>query len=144
MITDVTIEQLTHATETAAQQIAVLLPQLTENQEGIDAERLSKVLATPGALYVARIDGVILGMVHRIDVHHVVRMKCWIEDFVVDASARSQGIATKLLEAAIAGAPAEASSINLTSKNTRSESHHIYSKLGFERRGDATLWRRLI
>lgn len=144
MITDVTIEQLIHATDTAAQQIAVLLPQLTENQDGIDAERLSRVLATPGALYVARKDGVILGMVHRIDVHHVVRTKSWIEDFVVDVSVRSQGIATKLLAAAIAGAPVEASSINLTSKSTRSESHHIYAKLGFEQRSNTTLWRRLI
>lgn len=138
---DAVIEELTEASETAAEQIAALLPQLTERQQGIDVDRLSRVLATPGALYVARLDGVIVGMVQRVDVHHVVRMKSWIEDFVVDEAVRGMGIATDLLIAAVAGAPQGTLSINLTSKSDRSDSHRLYAKLGFELRDNATLWR---
>lgn len=138
---DVVIEELTEASEMAAEQIAALLPQLTEHQQGIDVDRLSRVLATPGALYVARLEGVIVGMVQRVDVHHVVRMKSWIEDFVVDEAVRGMGIATDLLIAAVAGAPQGTLSINLTSKTDRSDSHRLYAKLGFELRDNATLWR---
>lgn len=138
---DVTIEQLTEATREAAVQIAALLPQLTERARGIDEVRLADVLATPGAVYVALADGIIVGMVQRVDVHHVVRMKSWIEDFVVDQNWRGQGIASRLLEAAVAGAPAESASVNLTSKVSRPDSHRLYAKLGFKLREEATIWR---
>lgn len=135
------IEQLTEATPEAAEQIGALLPQLTPRGQGIDALRLQRVLEMPGAVYVARSGEVIVGMVQRVDVAHVVRTKCWIEDFVVDESSRGQGIATRLLEAAIAGAPEEAASVNLTSKEARADSHRLYAKLGFALRAEATLWR---
>jgi GNAT superfamily N-acetyltransferase len=137
----VTIEQLNTSTTQDAEQIAALLPQLTEHHEGITPDRLAQVITTPGAVYVARSEGRIVGMIQRVDVSHVVRMKSWIEDFVVDENSRGQGIATMLLEAAIAGAPVETASINLTSKSTRANSHRLYAKLGFELREDATLWR---
>ena len=140
-MTDAVIERLTEATPEAAEQISAILPQLTPRQEGIDTERLALVLAGPGAVYVARVDGVIVGMIQRVDVHHIVRTKSWIEDFVVDEAHRGQGIASKLLETAIAGAPTEAASINLTSKQARTESHRVYSKFGFELRDGDTVWR---
>lgn len=138
---DVTIEQLTESTPEAAEQIAALLPQLTERQQGIDAARLGQVLATPGAVYVALAGGVIVGMVQRVDVHHMVRMKSWIEDFVVDEAWRGQGIASRLLQAAVDGAPEAVASVNLTSKVSRPDSHRLYAKLGFKLREEATLWR---
>jgi GNAT superfamily N-acetyltransferase len=140
-MTDAVIERLAQATSEAAEQISTLLPQLTPRQEGITVERLARVLAGPGAVYVARLEGVIVGMIQRVDVSHIVRTKSWIEDFVVDEAVRGQGIASKLLETAIAGAPAEAASINLTSRQARTESHRVYTKFGFELRNDDTVWR---
>lgn len=139
---DAVIEQLTEATSEAAEQINNLLPQLTTKQpETMDLERLTRVLAVPGALYVGRLDGVIVGIIQRVDVTHLIRMKSWIEDYVVDEAARGHGLATRLLETAITGAPRESASINLTSKQVREGSHRLYTKLGFALREESTLWR---
>ncbi|GAC1370224.1 MAG: hypothetical protein NVSMB39_2860 [Candidatus Saccharimonadales bacterium] len=140
-MTDAVIELLTEATPEAAQQISQLLPQLTPRAAGINVDRLARVLETPGELFVARMNGVIVGMVQRVDVMHLVRAKSWIEDFVVDEAARGQGVATRLLQEAIDGAPAEIASINLTSSVTREDSHRVYAKLGFKRRVGTTIWR---
>ncbi len=140
-MTEPIIERLNEATAEAAEQISRLLPQLTPRADGIDAERLSRVVAGPGAVYVARVDGRIVGIIQRVDVHHVVRTKSWIEDFVVDEAMRGQGIATKLMQLAIDEAPADSQSINLTSSSSRTSSHKVYAKFGFELRDNATVWR---
>jgi GNAT superfamily N-acetyltransferase len=140
-MTEAVIERLNEATVEAAEQIAILLPQLTPRAEGIDAERLSQVIAGPGEVYVAKIDGRIVGIIQRVDVHHVVRTKSWIEDFVVDEAVRGQGIATRLMQAAIDGTPSDSTSINLTSSASRTSSHKVYAKFGFALRDNATVWR---
>jgi GNAT superfamily N-acetyltransferase len=140
-MTEAAIERLTAASPDAVEQIAVLLPQLTPRAEGIDMDRLKQVIATPGGVYVARIEGKIVGIIQRVDVHHVVRTKSWIEDFVVDEAFRGQGIATSLLQAAIDDVPAESTSINLTSSASRTSSHKVYAKFGFALRENATVWR---
>ncbi len=137
----VVIERLNEVTPEAVEQIGVLLPQLTPYSQKLTLERLERALTMPGALYVARAEGRIVGTVQRVDVSHLVRTKCWIEDFVVDEALRGQGIATRLIETAIAEAPTEASSINLTSNPTRVGSHRLYAKMGFERREDTNMWR---
>ena len=138
---DAVVEQLRDATPVAVEQIGALIPQLTPNFVVLTLGQLRRVLEMPGAVYVARVDGRIVGTVQRIDVSHCVRTKCWIEDFVVDEAFRGQGIATRLIEMAISEAPAEATSINLTSNSSRVGSHRLYAKLGFERREDTNMWR---
>lgn len=140
-MSEVMIERLREATPEAAEQIGALLPQLTPRAEGLDAARLEQVLSAPGAVYVAKADGRIVGIIQRVDVHHVVRTKSWIEDFVVDEAMRGQGIATRLLQMAIEETPAESASINLTSSASRTNSHKVYAKFGFELRENATVWR---
>lgn len=135
------IERLSEATPEAVAQIAVLLPQLTPRAERLDLARLAQVIAAPGGVYVARIEGKIVGIIQRVDVHHVVRTKSWIEDFVVDEAVRGQGIATKLLQRAIDEVPAESTSINLTSGASRTSSHKVYAKFGFELRENTSVWR---
>jgi GNAT superfamily N-acetyltransferase len=137
---EVSIEHLRAATPDAARQIGLLLPQLTSRADELTLERLARVLAMPGAVYVARAEGRIVGLVQRVDVSHSVRTKCWIEDFVVDEAFRGQGIASRMLELAIREAPKEASSMNLTSGTSRVESHRVYAKLGFKLREETALW----
>ena len=140
-MTEAVIERLSAATPESAEQISRLLPQLTPRAQGIDVERLSRVVAGPGAVYVARVEGQIVGIIQRVDVHHVVRTKSWIEDFVVDEAVRGQGIATKLMQMAIDETPADSKSINLTSSTSRTSSHKVYAKFGFQLRDNATVWR---
>src|SRR4051812_35238910 len=124
-MTEAVIERLTEATPEAARQISALLPQLTPRAEELDIRRLEQVLAAPGNVYVAQVEGKIVGTIQRVDVHHMVRTKSWIEDFVVDEAYRGQGIATALLQRAIDEAPAESRSINLTSSASRTSSHKV-------------------
>jgi GNAT superfamily N-acetyltransferase len=138
---DVQIEILTEATQQAAEQINRLLPQLSEEATELSLARLQEIVAMPGDFYVARADGLIVGMVQRVDVYQPRRVKSWIEDYVVDMAYRGQGIATRLLQAAIEGAPEASESINLTSKLVREDAHKLYKKLGFKLREESTLWR---
>lgn len=56
----------------------------------------------------------------------------WIEDVVVDQTARRQGIAARLTQAAIDYAKRKgAKSINLTSRPAREAANLLYQKLGF-------------
>jgi GNAT superfamily N-acetyltransferase len=142
MMAEVVIERLTEASPEAAEQIDELMGQLTKNADRLDVARLERILAATGVLYVARVDGKIVGTVYRVDMHHPVRSKSWIEDLVVDENFRGQGIARRLMETAIAETPPEMVSVSLNSNVARVESHKLYGKLGFEVRDETRIWMR--
>lgn len=137
---DVVIKQLTQSSAEAADDLNALMPQLTPRAQKLNEDRLTRILANSGALYVAEAEGKIIGTVCRVDMRHPVRTKCWIEDLVVDEAFRGQGIARRLMEAAIIGAPDDATSINLNSNVARVESHRLYQKLGFTVRDETRIW----
>ncbi len=61
--------------------------------------------------------------------------KIWIEDVVVDKSARGKGVGIKLLEFSIAYAKSQGiRNINLTSSPDRVAANKLYQKLGFKQR----------
>lgn len=138
---EVVIERLTQASAQSAEQIGTLLRQLTEHAEPLDMQRLELIVSSPGALYVALDGDKIVGTICRVDLHHPVRSKAWIEDLVVDEAYRGQGIARRLFETLIAETPSNIVSINLNSKVSRVDSHRLYAKLGFEVREDSRIWR---
>ena len=62
-------------------------------------------------------------------------LKAWIEDVVVDESARGNGYARILLTHLLAQARQRgADSVNLTSRPTRQAANRLYQRMGFERR----------
>jgi GNAT superfamily N-acetyltransferase len=140
---EIEIEQLVAATPEAVDELNGLVEQLTKNAEvPLDMVRLERILMATGALYVARSEGKIVGTVYRVDMHHPVRSKSWIEDLVVDKDHRGKGIARRLMETAIAEVPAEMVSISLNSNVARVESHQLYQKLGFEVLDETRIWLR--
>lgn len=134
------IERLREATPEIAGQIGELLKQLTSKAQPLTVERLERMLASSSAVYVARVDGVIVGTVCRVDMRHPVRTKCWIEDLVVDEGHRGQQIARRLMESAIGEAPDDAVSISLNSNISRVQSHRLYRGLGFAVREETRIW----
>jgi len=61
--------------------------------------------------------------------------KIWIEDVVVDKSARGKGVGVKLMEFSIAYVRNKnIKSINLTSSPDRVAANNLYRKLGFVQR----------
>ncbi|HEX3082780.1 MAG TPA: GNAT family N-acetyltransferase [Candidatus Saccharimonadia bacterium] len=141
---EITIERLTEVTPAAVSQLAALVVQLSKSPQPLDEARLGQIIAATGALYVARDGDTIVGTVYRVDMHHLVRSKSWLEDLVVDENYRGQGIARRLMERAIGDTPPEMVSINLNSKLDRVDSHKLYEKLGFEVREDTRIWRRTL
>jgi ribosomal protein S18 acetylase RimI-like enzyme len=62
-------------------------------------------------------------------------LRAWIEDVVVDASARGHGAGEALVNAAIATArDAGARTVDLTSRSDREAAHRLYDRTGFTRR----------
>ncbi len=140
MSSDYQITRLTEATPEAVNDINALMPQISSKPRHVTQENLQTTLDSPTQIYVATSDGRIIGIAQLVITELIARTKCWIEDVTVDEAHRGQGLAKALIDAAIAGAPANTHSINFTSENVRGEAHALYTKLGFEKR-DASVFR---
>jgi ribosomal protein S18 acetylase RimI-like enzyme len=119
-----------------------LLPQLSESAAPLDADGLARITSHQATtLFVARSDGVIVGMLTLVTFPLVTGLRARIEDVVVDQDARGQGVGTALTMAAIDQARREgARSIDLTSRASRVAANRLYQQLGFRRR-DSNVYR---
>jgi ribosomal protein S18 acetylase RimI-like enzyme len=62
-------------------------------------------------------------------------LKAWVEDVIVDESARGKGVATALIEHALQVAREKgAFKVDLTSLPRRIAANRLYQKIGFEKR----------
>ncbi len=93
-------------------------------------------------LLVARdADRVILGSLTLVHVRIPTGVRAWIEDVVVDESARGRGVGEALTRAALAQASARgARNVDLTSRPSREAANRLYRRLGFEPR-DTNVYR---
>jgi ribosomal protein S18 acetylase RimI-like enzyme len=67
--------------------------------------------------------------------------RAWIEDVVVDESARGRGVGAALTREAVRLARAEgARTVDLTSRPSRGAANRLYERLGFEQR-ESTVFR---
>ncbi len=83
-------------------------------------------------LYVAWLDGRIVGSLTLAMYRMPTGLKAWIEDVVVDAAARGHGVGELLSVAAIAEAVRRgAKNVNLTSRASRDAANRLYQRLGF-------------
>jgi len=86
-------------------------------------------------LLAARVSGQIVGMLTLITFPIPTGLRAWIEDVVVDESARGQGVGAALSREAIRLAQAAgARTVDLTSRHAREDANRLYQHLGFERR----------
>jgi ribosomal protein S18 acetylase RimI-like enzyme len=115
-----------------------LTPQLSSSNPPPTREQLEEIVASPAtALYVAREgDNPILGSItlalFRIPIGG---LRAWIEDVVVDESARGKGVGAALNEAALAHARSVgARTVELTSRPSREAANRLYQRLGFVQR----------
>lgn len=137
----VTIEMLVEASEQAVADLNVILPQMSHEGRKLTLAHLERLLAAEGALFVARDDMRIVGCAYLSIEVIPTKVKGWIEDVVVDQAYRGQGIARRLLAAAIARARhAGCMHVNMTSRVDRDAAHALYSSLGFSQRA-SLIWR---
>lgn len=112
---------------------AELIPQLSSSSPPPTAEQLQQIVDAPDSvLYVAWLDGRIVGSLTLAMYRMPTGFKAWIEDVVVDASARGHGVGESLNLAAIAEAARRgAKNVNLTSRPSREAANRLYQRLGF-------------
>jgi GNAT superfamily N-acetyltransferase len=135
-----TIEIVEHPTEELVQALARLIPQLSSASPP-DAAELATILAGGSTMFIARIDGVIVGTVTLVLYRIATGLKAWIEDVVVDESARGHGVGAALNLAAVDEARRQgAKAVSLTSRPSRTDANRLYQKIGFSPR-DTNVYR---
>jgi ribosomal protein S18 acetylase RimI-like enzyme len=115
---------------------ARLIPQLSSSTAAPDEERLRRIVEFPGnRLLVARDGDEIVGTLTLVVFPIPTGLRAWIEDVVVDESARGRGVGEALTREALRLAAAEgARSVDLTSRPSRAAANRLYQRLGFELR----------
>jgi ribosomal protein S18 acetylase RimI-like enzyme len=119
-----------------------LIPQLSSSSPPPSRDHLATLVDSEDTvLFVARVDGRILGSLTLVFYRIPTGTKAWIEDVVVDADARGRGIGELLSRAALAHAQARgAKDVNLSSRPAREVANRLYLRLGFHRR-DTNIYR---
>ena len=112
---------------------AALIPQLSSSSPPPGAQELAEIVASPDSvLYLARHDGRIVGSLTLAFYRIPTGLKAWIEDVVVDESARGHGVGEALNTAAIDEARRRgAKHVSLTSRASRGAANRLYQRLGF-------------
>jgi ribosomal protein S18 acetylase RimI-like enzyme len=137
----VSIDVAAEASVDLVEAIARLLPQLSSSAPP-DLAVLAGIIADPDcSLFVARLDGAIVGCLTLVTFRTPSAMKAWIEDVIVDDEVRGQGIGEALNRAAIARAAERgADKVDLTSRPEREAANRLYRRLGFVER-DTNVYR---
>ncbi|MFD6856697.1 GNAT family N-acetyltransferase [Rhodococcus sp. NPDC060090] len=138
----VEVQQVGEVTEEIVAAFARLVPQLSRSAAPVTVETLSTVVSCPtNTLFVARLDGRVVGTLTLVVFPIPTGVRAWIEDVVVDAEARGQQAGAALTLAAMDRATElGARTVDLTSRASREAANRLYRKLGFEER-DSNLLR---
>jgi ribosomal protein S18 acetylase RimI-like enzyme len=138
----VEVEAVARVSDEVVQACRRLLPQLSESAAPVGAEELERVVGHQGTtLFVARLEGGIVGMLTLVTFPLATGLRARIEDVVVDEAARGRGVATALTMAALGQARRQgARNVDLTSRPSRVAANRLYQRLGFRLR-EANVYR---
>jgi len=119
-----------------------LIPQLSSSNPPPSRAQLEALVASEASsLFIARVEGVIVGSLTLATFRIPTGVRAWIEDVVVDESARGHGVGEALNRAALDRARAEgAITVELTSRPSREAANRLYQRLGFVAR-DTNIYR---
>lgn len=141
----ITVGAVTSVDDELVEAVGALIPQLSSSSPPPSKEALARIVDSPGAtLFVARDDGLVVGMLTLIMFEIPTAVRAWIEDVVVDETSRGQGVAASLVQAALEGAEAHgARTVDLTSRPDREAANRLYRRMGFEARATNVYRREL-
>ena len=133
------------ATQEVIDAFARLLPQLSSSATALTRETLTEIIAAPhNTVLLARdpsAGGQIVGTLTLVIFRIPTALRAWIEDVVVDSSARGRGVGEALTLAAVKLAKERgARTVDLTSRRSRQAAHRLYEKAGFHVR-DTSVYR---
>jgi ribosomal protein S18 acetylase RimI-like enzyme len=129
----VQVEVLSKVTDEVVEAFGRLLPQLSGSAPPLDRAALENIVASPAStVLLARSAGAIVGSLTLAMFPLPTGLRAWIEDVVVDESARGQGAGGTLLLAALRQATAAgARTVDLTSRPSRAAAGRLYERAGF-------------
>jgi ribosomal protein S18 acetylase RimI-like enzyme len=130
------VEIATEVTDELVVGLNLLLPQLSTSASPLTATDVAALVASPATVvFVARDEERIVGSLTLVVFPIPTGLRAWIEDVVVDGSARGKGIGEALTNAAIEESRRRhVRSIDLTTRPSREAANRLYARLGFELR----------
>ena len=131
-----TVEVLTEVTDEVVEAFARLVPQLSATTVPPGRSALERIVSSAAAtVLIDRVDGRIVGTLTLVVFPIPTGLRAWIEDVVVDESARGRGIGEALsVEAIRLARAAGARTVDLTSRPSREAAGRLYEKVGFHLR----------
>ena len=133
----VRVDEVTEVDDELVLAFERLTPQLSSSNPPPTRDELEAIVASPATvLFVARDgDNPILGSLTLAVFRIPTGLRAWIEDVVVDESARGMGVGAALNEAALDHARSVgARTVDLTSRPSREAANRLYQRLGFVER----------
>ena len=142
MASSVPVEIATQATEELLAACHRLIPQLSSSAKPMTTSELAEIVNSDSTLmFVARVDNQIVGLLTLAVFRIPTAVRAWIEDVVVDSSARGHGVGEALNMAAITEAKRRgAKTVDLTSRPSREAANRLYQRIGFVAR-DTNVYR---
>jgi ribosomal protein S18 acetylase RimI-like enzyme len=139
---NVEIEVASEVSDEVVAAFARLVPQLSKSSPPPDAAQLEEMIASDASeVLLARLDGIIVGTLTLITFRIPTGVRAWIEDVVVDDSARGHGVGDSLNRFALDIARRKgAKTVDLTSRPSREAANRLYQRIGFEPR-DTNVYR---
>lgn len=127
------IEIAHEATDELVAAMASLIPQLSKsNPPPTKSELVQLISSEASTIFVARVEGRIVGSLTLAMFRIPTGIRAWIEDVVVDDAARGHGVGEALNRAALDHAKANgAITVELTSRPSREAANRLYQRMGF-------------
>jgi ribosomal protein S18 acetylase RimI-like enzyme len=122
---------------------ARLIPQLSRSNPPPTKAELDEIARSQASRLLVALDdtGAIVGSLTLVLFRIPTAIRAWIEDVVVDESARGRGVGEALnREALRVAADAGARTVDLTSRPSREAANRLYQRLGFKER-DTNVYR---
>ncbi len=143
--TGITVSEVAEVTSELIEAFTRLMPQLSSSAPPPGMVELVEIVTSAtSVLFVARdVSGTIVGSLTLALFRVPTGIRAWIEDVVVDESARGAGAGEALVQAAVDRAGTDgAKSVDLTSRPSREAANRLYLRLGFEAR-TTNVYRRI-
>ena len=139
---EIQIETVSSVTDELVSAFERLVPQLSSSSPPPTREHLEHIVGSDScSLLIARDGEQIVGSLTLVVFPIPTGARAWIEDVVVDASARGKGVGEALNLRAIEIARAEgAVTVDLTSRPSREAANRLYQRIGFVKR-DTNVYR---
>jgi ribosomal protein S18 acetylase RimI-like enzyme len=138
----VVVEKVQKVTSEVVLAFESLIPQLSRSNPAPTEADLNEMVASPASdVFVARVDGNIVGSLTLVTFRIPTGIRAWIEDVVVDETARGHGVGEALNQVAIEAARHKgAVTVDLTSRPSREAANRLYQRIGFVQR-DTNVYR---